>query len=198
MAWLRAVSGVARSAIRRNLAQASHHNVRLRALPPPPARSFQTTALRRKAESAAPIPRPVPLSRLSDSFLDGTSSVYLEELQRAWEADPNNVDASWDNFFRNFVGQAATSPGISGQNIQESMKLLLLVRAYQVNGHMKAKLDPLGLEEREIPEDLDLGLYGFTDADLDREFFLGVWRMAGFLSENRPVQTLREILNRLE
>ncbi|CAL9078358.1 unnamed protein product [Musa textilis] len=198
MAWLRAVSGVARSAIRRNLAQAPHHTARLRALPPPPARSFHSTALRRKVESAAPIPRPVPLSRLSDSFLDGTSSVYLEELQRAWEADPNSVDESWDNFFRNFVGQAATSPGISGQTIQESMRLLLLVRAYQVNGHMKAKLDPLGLEEREIPEDLDLGLYGFTDADLDREFFLGVWRMAGFLSENRPVQTLREILNRLE
>ncbi|CAL9111680.1 unnamed protein product [Musa acuminata var. zebrina] len=198
MAWLRAVSGVATSAIRRNLAQAPHHTARLRALPPPPARTFHSTALRRKAESAAPIPRPVPLSRLSDSFLDGTSSVYLEELQRAWEADPNSVDESWDNFFRNFVGQAATSPGISGQTIQESMRLLLLVRAYQVNGHMKAKLDPLGLEEREIPEDLDLGLYGFTDADLDREFFLGVWRMAGFLSENRPVQTLREILNRLE
>lgn len=78
------------------------------------------------------------------------------------------------------------------------MRLLLLVRAYQVNGHMKAKLDPLGLEQRQIPEDLDLGLYGFTQADLDREFFLGVWQMAGFLSENRPIQTLREILNRLE
>jgi len=78
------------------------------------------------------------------------------------------------------------------------MRLLLLVRAYQVNGHMKAKLDPLGLEEREIPLDLDPGLYGFTEADLDREFFLGVWRMSGFLSENRPVQTLRSILNRLE
>ena len=32
---------------------------------------------------------------------------------------------------------------------------------------------------------------------MDREFFLGVWRMAGFLSENRPVQTLRAILTRL-
>ncbi|RWW30578.1 hypothetical protein BHE74_00001745 [Ensete ventricosum] len=198
MSWFRAVSGVARSAIRRNLSQAPHHIGRPRALPSPPSRGFHSTALRRKAESAAPIPRAVPLSRLTDSFLDGTSSVYLEELQRAWEADPNSVDESWDNFFRNFVGQAATSPGISGQTIQESMRLLLLVRAYQVNGHMKAKLDPLGLEEREIPEDLDLGLYGFTEADLDREFFLGVWRMAGFLSENRPVQTLREILNRLE
>jgi 2-oxoglutarate dehydrogenase E1 component len=147
---------------------------------------------------AAPVPRAVPLSRLSDSFLDGTSSVYLEELQRAWEADPSSVDESWDNFFRNFVGQASASPGISGQTIQESMRLLLLVRAYQVNGHMKAKLDPLGLEERPMPEDLDLSLYGFSKADLDREFFIGVWQMAGILSENRPVQTLREILKRLE
>ncbi|CAA6654909.1 unnamed protein product [Spirodela intermedia] len=132
-------------------------------------------------------PRPVPLSRLTDSFLDGTSSMYLEELQRAWEDDPSSVDESWDYFFRNFVGQAATSPGISGQTIQESMRLLLLVRAYQVNGHMKARLDPLGLEVREVPHDLDPAFYGFTEADLDREFFIGV-----------PVQTLRSILNRLE
>nr|GMC63766.1 2-oxoglutarate dehydrogenase, mitochondrial-like [Ipomoea batatas] len=78
------------------------------------------------------------------------------------------------------------------------MRLLLLARAYQVNGHMKAKLDPLNLEERQIPDDLDLASYGFTEADLDREFFLGVWMMSGFLSENRPVQTLRAILTRLE
>jgi hypothetical protein len=28
-------------------------------------------------------------------------------------------------------------------------------------------------------------------------FFLGTWSMSGFLSENRPIRTLREILNRL-
>ncbi|KAM2004398.1 hypothetical protein ACFX15_027853 [Malus domestica] len=99
---------------------------------------------------------------------------------------------------RNFVSQASTSPGVSGQTIQESMRLLLLVRAYQVSGHMKAKLDPLGLEERDIPDDLDPALYGFTEADLDRGFFLGVWRMSGFLAENRLVHTLRSILTRLE
>ncbi|KAM7272385.1 hypothetical protein ACFE04_027048 [Oxalis oulophora] len=104
--------------------------------------------------------------RHTDSFLNGTSSVYLEELQRAWKADPTSVDESWDNVFRNFVGQASTLPGISGQTIQESMRLLLFVRAYQVNGHMKAKLDPLNLEDSVIPDDLDPSLYGFTDADL--------------------------------
>lgn len=187
-------SGLIRAALKTRLAQSSYTKRALWTLPQ--ARSLHSTG--HKFQQTAPVPRSVPLSRLTDNFLDGTSSVYLEELQRAWEVDPQSVDESWDNFFRNFVGQASTSPGISGQTIQESMRLLLLVRAYQVNGHMKAKLDPLGLEEREIPVDLDPGLYGFTEADLDREFFLGVWRMSGFLSENRPVQTLRSILNRLE
>lgn len=196
MVWFRAGSSIAKFAVRRAISQ--------RCLPisgtrifPQHSRYFHSTSLRPKAQTA-PIPRAVPLSKLTDNFLDGTSSVYLEELQRAWEQDPNSVDESWDNFFRNFVGQATTSPGISGQTIQESMNLLLLVRAYQVNGHMKAKLDPLSLEERQIPDDLDPASYGFTEADLDREFFLGVWSMSGFLSENRPVQTLRAILTRLE
>ncbi|KAI3900999.1 hypothetical protein MKW92_052531 [Papaver armeniacum] len=197
MTWFRAASSVAKLAAKRNLTQVRSYTTRTRLIPSQ-ARGFHSTIFNSKAASSAPVPRAVPLSRLTDSFLDGTSSVYLEELQRAWEADPSSVDESWDNFFRNFVGQAATSPGISGQTIQESMRLLLLVRAYQVNGHMKANLDPLALEEREIPDELDPALYGFTEADLDREFFLGVWKMAGFLSENRPVQTLRGILTRLE
>ncbi|KAL5719962.1 oxoglutarate dehydrogenase (succinyl-transferring) [Ranunculus cassubicifolius] len=198
MAWFRVASGVAKLAIRRNLSNARSYTTRTRIISSH-NRYFHSTVFTPKAQSAtSPVPRAVPLSRLTDSFLDGSSSVYLEELQRACEEDPSSVDESWDNFFRNFVGHASTSPGISGQTIQESMRLLLLVRAYQVNGHMKAKLDPLALEDRVIPEDLDPALYGFSDADLDREFFLGVWQMAGFLSENRPVQTLRSILNRLE
>ncbi|XP_027936954.1 2-oxoglutarate dehydrogenase, mitochondrial-like [Vigna unguiculata] len=202
MAWLRVASSIAKhEAIRRNLygGGALYCGKRTTTVLPSTSRirNLHSTVFKSR-EQTAPVPRPVPLSKLTDNFLDGTSSVYLEELQRAWEADPNSVDESWDNFFRNFVGQASTSPGISGQTIQESMQLLLLVRAYQVNGHMKAKLDPLGLEERKVPDELDLAFYGFTEADLDREFFLGVWKMSGFLSENRPVQTLRSILTRLE
>lgn len=163
----------------------------------PHYRCYHPTIIKTKAESS-PVPQSVPLSKLSDNFLDGTSSVYLEELQRAWEEDPNSVDESWDHFFRNFVGQSAATSGISGQTIQESMRLLLLVREYQVNGHLKANLDPLNLAEREIPNGFNLAHNGFTEADLDREFFLGVWRMSGFLSENRPVQKLSSILARLE
>tara|TARA_B110000971_G_scaffold15197_1_gene14034 strand:+ start:1920 stop:2501 length:582 start_codon:yes stop_codon:yes gene_type:complete len=92
----------------------------------------------------------------------------------------------------------AASSAVSSQTIQESMRLLLLVRAYQVNGHSMASLDPLELDIKTTPVELDPALYGFTENDLDREFFVGTWRMKGFLSEDNPVQTLGQILKRLK
>ncbi|KAF5742660.1 putative 2-oxoglutarate dehydrogenase [Tripterygium wilfordii] len=183
MAWFRISSGVANLVIRRSLCRSGLH-VRWTKVLSSQNRFFRMTVARSKAQA--------------NHFVDGTSGVYLEDLQRTWEADPNSVDESWDNFFRNFVGKVESPSGLSGQTIQESMSLLLLVRAYQVNGHMKAKLDPLGLEKREVPDDLDPAFHGFTEADLDREFFLGVLRMSGFMSDNRPMQTLRSILTRLQ
>jgi 2-oxoglutarate dehydrogenase E1 component len=41
--------------------------------------------------------------------------------------------------------------------------------AEQVNGHSLANLDPLGLDNRPAPIELDPALYGFTEADLDKE-----------------------------
>ncbi|KAM1589368.1 hypothetical protein TB1_027716 [Malus domestica] len=80
MAWFRAVSSVAKLAIRRNLSNCGSYMARRWVLPSQ-NRDFHTTLCNSKAQSA-PIPRPVPLSRLNDSFLDGTSTVYLERLQR--------------------------------------------------------------------------------------------------------------------
>lgn len=152
-----------------------------------------------------PLPKAKPLSHLKDNFLDGTSSVYLEELQRMWEKDPNSVDESWKIFFQNFTGQSlgstrtSTSPALSigDHSIQESLRVLSLVRAYQVNGHMKAKLDPLGLDNRKKPPELELAAYDFTEKDLDKQMFLGVWQISGLLAENK-LQSLRDIVQRLE
>lgn len=38
-----------------------------------------------------------------------------------------------------------------------------------MNGHSLANLDPLGLDNRPAPIELDPALYGFTEADLDKE-----------------------------
>lgn len=44
-------------------------------------------------------PKPTPLPKLKDSFLDGTSSTYLEELEERYRSDPSSVDKTWASFF---------------------------------------------------------------------------------------------------
>jgi 2-oxoglutarate dehydrogenase E1 component len=55
---------------------------------------------------------------------------------------------------------------------RDSLRALMLIRAYRVRGHLEARLDPLGLQEPEPHPELDPKTYGFTDADLDRPIFI--------------------------
>ncbi len=68
----------------------------------------------------------------------------------------------------------------------------------QVSGHLHATLDPLGHTKRKRLEILDPAFYGFTESDMDREFYVGTWNTAGFLNEARPVRKLREVVDCLE
>jgi 2-oxoglutarate dehydrogenase E1 component len=58
------------------------------------------------------------------------------------------------------------------QATRDSVRALMLIRAYRMRGHFHAKLDPLGLEPARDHEELDPRTYGFTEADLDRKIFL--------------------------
>src|SRR5947209_3629358 len=55
---------------------------------------------------------------------------------------------------------------------RDSVRALMLIRAYRTRGHFHAKLDPLGLEPARDHEELAPRTYGFSDADLDRKIFL--------------------------
>ena len=55
---------------------------------------------------------------------------------------------------------------------RDSIRALMLIRAYRARGHFHANLDPLGLEAPKNEEELDPRTYGFSDADLDRPIFL--------------------------
>jgi len=54
----------------------------------------------------------------------------------------------------------------------DSVRALMLIRAYRVRGHLMAHTDPLGLHPPEGHPELDYRTYGFTEADLDREIFI--------------------------
>jgi 2-oxoglutarate dehydrogenase E1 component len=64
------------------------------------------------------------------------------------------------------------SAGAVQQAARDSVKALMLIRAYRARGHLHANLDPLGLEPVKDAQELDPGTYGFTDADYDRKIFL--------------------------
>ena len=55
----------------------------------------------------------------------------------------------------------------------DSIRAMLLIRTYRVRGHLAANLDPLGLSERDLPDDMKLTWHGFTDDALDRKVYLG-------------------------
>ncbi len=56
--------------------------------------------------------------------------------------------------------------------IIDHLRVVMLIRAYRVRGHLRADLDPLGLASNRQHPELDPRAYGFSEADLDREFFL--------------------------
>ncbi len=92
---------------------------------------------------------------------------------------------------------AAAASGASETGIEQaandSICAMMLIRTYRVRGHLAADLDPLGLTQRELPEDLTPEYHGFTgEGSLDRPVWLG-----GALGlEKATVREVVEILRR--
>ena len=56
--------------------------------------------------------------------------------------------------------------------VLDSIRALMIIRAYRIRGHLDADLDPLGLRAHEPHPELDPKSYGFTEADMDRPIFI--------------------------
>ncbi|KAJ9661135.1 2-oxoglutarate dehydrogenase E1 component [Neophaeococcomyces mojaviensis] len=164
----------------------------------------------------------------NDSFLQGNTANYIDEMYMAWKDDPSSVHVSWQAYFTNMEdgsmpvsrafqpppgliseagGVGELSAGVAqGQStdVSSHLKVQLLVRAYQSRGHHKAKTDPLGIRgEAEAfgyakPKELQLDHYGFTEKDLNTEYQLGPGILPRFANEEGKKMTLREIIDACE
>lgn len=54
----------------------------------------------------------------------------------------------------------------------DSVRAIMMIRAYRVRGHLHANLDPLKLEKPKPHPELDPASYGFTPDDWDRPIFI--------------------------
>src|SRR5271154_2723789 len=55
---------------------------------------------------------------------------------------------------------------------RDSVRALMMIRAYRMRGHLYANLDPLGLEPQRDHEELHPSTYGFQESDYDRKIFI--------------------------
>ena len=103
---------------------------------------------------------PTPKSDLINA-LDGdwpaAEKIVSEKLKAKAAADPTMEAPSTESIHR------AT---------RDSVRALMMIRAYRMRGHLHANLDPLGLEPRKDHEELHPGNYGFDEADYDRKIFI--------------------------
>ena len=63
---------------------------------------------------------------------------------------------------------------IEGSEIstKDSVRAIMMIRAYRIRGHLNADLDPLQLLKKEYASELDPKTYGFSDKDLNKKIFL--------------------------
>ena len=74
------------------------------------------------------------------------------------------------------AGAQARGVEISDQQVfqatRDSIRALMMIRAYRMRGHLHANLDPLGLTPHGDHEELHPSSYGFTEADYARKIFI--------------------------
>ena len=72
----------------------------------------------------------------------------------------------------------AAEAGVSLSDVQvqravlDSIRALMIIRAYRIRGHLAADLDPLNMRDETNHPELDPKSYGFTDQDMDRPIFI--------------------------
>jgi 2-oxoglutarate dehydrogenase E1 component len=66
----------------------------------------------------------------------------------------------------------AVSDQQARQAVLDSIRALMIIRAYRIRGHLAADLDPLGMRDETAHPELDPRSYGFTEADMDRPIFI--------------------------
>lgn len=91
------------------------------------------------------------------------------------------LDANWgetESHIKGKIEGKASGAGVSLTDEQvraatlDSIRAIMMIRAYRIRGHLIAKLDPLNIEPPKDHPELNPKSYGFTDDDMDRPIFI--------------------------
>jgi 2-oxoglutarate dehydrogenase E1 component len=115
------------------------------------------------------------------------------ELVSALDGNWPKVEAAIVDKLKGKSAEAIVPVGDLNQAARDSVRAIMMIRAYRMRGHLHAKLDPLGIAVAEEDyNELSPEAYGFTAADMDRRIFID--NVLGL--EYASVREMIEILER--
>ncbi|MCB2406708.1 2-oxoglutarate dehydrogenase E1 component [Hymenobacter lucidus] len=128
------------------------------------------------------------------SYIANAHGDYIDQLYKAYQADPESVDFGWRKFFEGFdfsqqyAGEGETqvvgsgvlstlaSTDSAGQiravdtvSADKETQVSNLIHAYRSRGHLRAKTNPVR-ERKDRKARLDIADFGLGEADLDTTF----------------------------
>ena len=112
-----------------------------------------------------------------DSLGDQANEIIGDFGPRKWGNKNSQIVGYKEKFIekRRGKGRRKTDNVPTDAASDASIRAHQLIRAYRVRGHLIAELDPLGIEKRTSHPELDPAHYGFSEADMSKELFLGGW-----------------------
>jgi 2-oxoglutarate dehydrogenase E1 component len=133
------------------------------------------------------------------SFLAGNNTDFIEKFYEDYLVSPDSLPKGWKDFFdglkesqdiilKNLKGPSwaplkkekkivksihdKENPVLIEQSTKDSVRAIMLIRAYRIRGHLIANLDPLGIQKRKEHPELKPETYGFGPNDFNRKIFL--------------------------
>lgn len=133
--------------------------------------------------------------RIVQGAESGAFLALIEELLRGQHLFYDEIFGELSIPYRPYRWAIDRNPAILGEQgrgdeVRKQARVLELINAYRVRGHLIADLDPLGGREVQYHPEMDIETYGLTIWDLDRQFITGGLGETG-------ASTLREIVDRL-
>jgi 2-oxoglutarate dehydrogenase E1 component len=125
-----------------------------------------------------------------DSLNDQNNDIQKNSCNPSWKRpdwppintedfyNNSNFDQKVDQQYEEKIKSKAHAQSINIQDdglkqaVLDSVRALMLIRAYRIRGHLAANLDPLNILKNNAHPELQPENYGFHDVDLDRPIFI--------------------------
>lgn len=140
-------------------------------------------------------------------YITSQHPAFVENLYRDFVKNPESIDPEYRKFFEGFdfavsasqpakkgngspVTEAIPAPEAVAINWQRELNVYRMILGYRNKGHLVAKTNPIR-KRKDRGANLNIEFFGFTEADLDENFYAG--NLIGL-----GTTTLRNIIAHLE